>query len=336
MEKTSTIKDKYRPTTGLVLGKFAPFHKGHQYLVEQAREQCDEVFVMIYNCPETINVPLDVRSAWVRKLYPDVRVIEAWDGPIESGHSNRIKKLQENYVKRILPKPVTHFFSSEWYGEHMSQALNAVNVVVDQDRNTVSTSGTKVRTNPHQERQFMDNQVYKEFVQRVVFLGAESTGKSTLAKALAKEFGTKWVHEYGREYWEQNKDEQGKISLEQLVEVAQVHRQREDEQLAKAHQYLFIDTNAITTCMFSQLFHDQVHPKLERYARLSHERYDYWFVCETDIPYEDDGTRHGEDHRQAFQTQIKKDLADRGIKHVVLTGNLKERVQQVKDVLNQK
>ena len=334
MEKTQTIKDKYRPTTGLVLGKFAPFHKGHQYLVEQARQQCDQVFVLIYNCPETIDIPLDVRAAWIRHLYPDVRVIEAWDGPVESGHSDRIKKLQENYVKRILPKAVTHFFSSEWYGEHMSQALNAVNVVVDQDRQTVPISGTKVRTNPHQERQFMDNQVYKDFVQRVVFLGAESTGKSTLARALAKEFKTNWVHEYGREYWEKNKDEQGKISLDQLVEVAQAHRQREDEQLVGADQYLFIDTNAVTTHMYSEFFHDQVHPDLGRYARLCNQRYHFCFVCETDIPYEDDGTRHGEDTRQAFQEQIKKNLTERGIEYTVLIGTLDQRVEQVKKVLS--
>lgn len=53
-------------THGLTLGKYAPFHKGHQYVIETALAEMDEVTVIIYDAPETTFVPLSVRSRWIK------------------------------------------------------------------------------------------------------------------------------------------------------------------------------------------------------------------------------------------------------------------------------
>jgi hypothetical protein len=83
---------------GLVLGKFAPLHKGHQFLIEQALGQVDRLLVMVYACPDLIDVPLSRRAGWIRNLYPGVTVIEAPDGPLEVGDSPEIKKRHEDYI----------------------------------------------------------------------------------------------------------------------------------------------------------------------------------------------------------------------------------------------
>ena len=67
-------------TLGLTLGKFAPLHKGHQFMIETALQEVDELIVVIYETTVTL-IPLHVRANWIRRLYPEVRVIEAWDGP---------------------------------------------------------------------------------------------------------------------------------------------------------------------------------------------------------------------------------------------------------------
>ena len=113
---------------GLTLGKFAPFHKGHQFLIETALSQMDEVIVIIYEARETTSVSLNIRAGWIRRLYPDVQVIEAWDGPTEVEDTPEIKKKHEDYMlNRLKLEEITHFYSSEFYGEHMSLALGAVN-----------------------------------------------------------------------------------------------------------------------------------------------------------------------------------------------------------------
>src|SRR5689334_10548309 len=107
-------------TTGLTLGKFAPLHRGHQHLIETALQEMDEVVVIIYEAKEVTPVPLSVRAQWISKLYPSVDVILARGGPTEVGYTNDIKRSHEQYVLGLLRgKKITHFYSSEPYGEHM-------------------------------------------------------------------------------------------------------------------------------------------------------------------------------------------------------------------------
>lgn len=190
-------------TTGLTLGKFAPLHKGHQLVIETALAETDQVVVLIYNCPEVTDVPLNVRARWIRDIYPSVEVIEAWDGPLEVGDTHEIKRRHEDYIlKALAGRRITHFYSSEFYGDHVSKALGAVNRLVDLSRAERPISGTLLRQNPYQYRQFLHPRVYRDLVANIVFLGAPSSGKTTIAERLAQNFGTVWMPEYGREYWE--------------------------------------------------------------------------------------------------------------------------------------
>ena len=318
---------------GLMLGKYAPLHKGHQLVIETALAEMDEVIVIIYDAPETTHVPLNVRANWLRKLYPQIKVMEAWDGPTEVGDTWEIKQKHENYILNTLKiQGITHFYSSEFYGEHMSLALGAVNRLVEPLRQTIQVSGTKIRENPFLFREYIDPLVYRDLITTIVFLGAPSTGKTTIAEKMAQEYGTVWVSEYGREYWEKNQI-QRRLSLEQLVEIAERHLEREENLLYQANQFLFIDTNAMTTFMFSQYYHQTVLPKLIELANLASSRYDLVFLCDTDIPYDDTWDRSGDVKRKTFQKQIIGDLLTRKTPFFLLSGILEERVSKVRRVL---
>ncbi|OGV43281.1 MAG: cytidyltransferase [Lentisphaerae bacterium GWF2_57_35] len=318
---------------GFTLGKYAPFHKGHQLVIETALSEMDHVIVMIYNALETTNCPLSIRSKWIRDLYPSVEVLEAPDGPTLVGHTPEIKKLNEDYIlRRIGRRGVTHFYSSEFYGEHVSKALGSINRLVDPDRTTIPVSGTLLRQEPYAYRTFLHPRVYRDLVTNVVFLGAPSTGKTTVARVLAETFKTVWMPEYAREYWEHHQVNR-RLSPEQLVEIAEGHLDREEKLLYDANRYLFTDTNAITTYMFAQYYHGAVLPKLKEYTDQSASRYDLVFLCGADIPYESTWDRSGDVNRKQFQKQIEVDLGKRKVQFFMLSGNLEERVQIVSSVL---
>ena len=115
-------------------------------MIELGRSEMDEMLVIVYDAPETTAVPLAVRAGWIRALYPDVRLIEAWDGPTEVGYSPELMRAHERYVLDDLGiDGVSHFYSSEPYGEHMSRALGAVDRRVDEARGQVPISGRQVR-----------------------------------------------------------------------------------------------------------------------------------------------------------------------------------------------
>ncbi|MFN6565465.1 MAG: AAA family ATPase [Nostoc sp. ChiSLP01] len=319
---------------GLTLGKYAPLHRGHQFAIETVLAEMDEVLVIIYDCPEVTAIPLTVRANWLRKLYPTIEVIEAWDGPTEIGDTPEIKKKHEEYIlKRLESKKITHFYCSEFYGEHVSQALGAVNRLVDSDRKTFPVSGTQVRQNPYAFRDYLHPDVYRDLITNVVFLGAPSTGKTTIASQLAKEYKTVWMPEYGREYWEQHQIER-RLSLSQLVEIAKGHLEREETLLLQANQYLFTDTNALTTYQFSLYYHKTVALELMQLAHQAVSRYDLVFLCDTDIPYDNTWDRSGEANRSIFQKQIKNELIVRKIPFFILQGNLDTRINFVKNVLS--
>ncbi|MFC1851652.1 AAA family ATPase [candidate division CSSED10-310 bacterium] len=318
---------------GLTVGKFAPLHKGHQFLIETALAEMDEVIVIIYDCAQTTAVPLTVRSQWLKNIYPQVRVIEAWQGPTEVGHSPEIKKKHEDYIINSLGlKNITHFYCSEFYGEHMSLALGAENRLVDRERSVVPVSGTAIRADPAQFRQYLHPVVYRDLITNVVFLGAPSTGKTTITSELAREYNTVCMLEYGREYWEKHHS-QRRLSPEQLVKVAEGHLAREEQLLYQANRYLFTDTNALTTYMFALYYHGSAHQRLSELALQSASRYDLVFVCDTDIPYDDTWDRSGNVNRQTFQKQIISDLLIRKIPFFMLRGPLKKRIELVKKIL---
>lgn len=321
-------------THGLTLGKYAPLHKGHQWVIETALAEMEQVTILIYPCPEVTLIPLSVRADWLRQLYPQAHIIEAWGGPTEVGDTPTIKKAHEDYILHTLKlRGITHFYSNEFYGEHMSHALGAINRQLDSSRQTIPISATQIRQHPYQHRAFVHPIVYRDLVTQVVFVGAPSTGKTTLAERMAQEYNTVWMPEYGREYWEQHQIKR-RLSLRQLVEIAQQHLAREDQLLYQANRYLFSDTNALTTAIFSMYYHGKVAKPLAQLASLAAQRYDLVFLCEADIPYDDTWDRSGDANRQAFQQQIRDDLLRRKIPFFSLTGDLENRVQQVKNILS--
>jgi NadR type nicotinamide-nucleotide adenylyltransferase len=318
-------------TRGLVLGKFAPLHAGHQLLIETAMARVDELVVLVYPAPEATDVPLERRAQWVRTLYPRARVIEGHGGPTSSGRTAEVMREQEEFIGRVVPLPITHFFSSEWYGEHVSRSLAAENVVVDAERRRVPVSGTLIRSDPFAYRRFLAPLVYRDLVRTVAFLGAESTGKSTLARRMAEVMGGRCLAEPGRSFWERHHDADGRLSLDQLVALAREHLAVEEAALLETPGVLFVDTNAITTEAYAFLYHGRTHPELASLARAAETRYGLTFVCGDDIPFIQDGTRMDASRRSEAQAWLLGDVRARGLDAPVLEGSLARRVARVRE-----
>jgi NadR type nicotinamide-nucleotide adenylyltransferase len=319
---------------GLTLGKYAPLHHGHQLVIETGLSETDDMVVIIYDAPETTTIPLAVRSGWIRSLYPTVRIIEAWDGPTEIGYTPELMRAHERYViDKLGVEAVTHFYCSEPYGEHMSYALEAIDRRVDEAREQVPISATDIRRDPFAHREHLDRLVYRDLIINVVFLGAPCSGKTTIAERLARDFNTQWMPEYGREYWEKHQANR-RLSLQQLVEIAERHIEHEDALLEKSNRYLFTDTNAITTATFARYYHGKIEPRLAALAERAVTRYDIVFVCDIDIPYFDTWDRSGEVNRADFQRQVIGDLNQRKVPFIMLSGALEKRVIRVGNMLS--
>lgn len=329
-ERVSRSSAGVTPRVGLTLGKYAPLHRGHEHVIRTALGEVDRLIVMIYDCPEVTRIPLARRARWIAALYPEVEVMPVQAAPAEVGDTPEIRRAHEAFILHTLAgRRITHFYSSEFYGSHVSAALGAVDRRIDPERRAVPVSATLIRADPYRHREYLSPLVYRDLVCNVAVLGAPSTGKSTLCAALARTYATAWMPEYGRKYWEQHQVAR-RLTPKQLVEIAEGHLQREEQMLQRANHYLFTDTHALTTLVFARHYHGGALARLEELADQCAQRYQRTFVCGDEIPYEATWDRSGPASRATMQAWTLEALEQRGIQYVLLRGSLDERVSQVR------
>ena len=165
---------------------------------------------------------------------------------------------------------------------------------------------------------------------RVAILGAESSGKSTLAAALAERLGTVWVPEYLREFVETK----GRVPLAQdqfLIASTQVARERVAEGAARG--VLVCDTTPLMTVLYSRHYFGGEDAPLAALAASTH--YDLTLVTAPDTPWVADGLqRESEAVRQLIYRQLLDELAARRIPHHILHGQLGQRIVQTMPLLD--
>jgi HTH-type transcriptional repressor of NAD biosynthesis genes len=320
---------------GLIVGKFWPPHAGHHHLVRTGAAAVD-VLVVVVGDSATEDIPWELRVAWLREVHPGIhveRIEDAWpEDPV--GWAGAC-------VARF--GAFDRVFTSEDYGLRFAECLTAAggrpcqHVSVDRTRGAFPVSGTTVRADPLGSWAFLSPPVRAYFTRRVVIVGAESTGKTTLARRLADHLGVGWVPEYGREYCEQivasgvtfegyawRSDEFDHIGAEQA---------RREELAAREGRGLVIcDTDPFATALWHHHYVGQPHPGLLRWTTPSRWRRVY-LLCSPDVPFVQDGVRDGEHRRVEMTHRFIAAMNARGDRYEVLTGGWEERFARAVQVV---
>ncbi|NVD72716.1 ATP-binding protein [Duganella sp. BJB1802] len=162
---------------------------------------------------------------------------------------------------------------------------------------------------------------------RVAILGAASSGKSTLAAALAERYQTLWVPEYLREFV----DTEARIPVAaDQFHIAETQRDREDAAAPRANRYLFCDTAPLMTVVYGRHYFGGIDDPLAALA-ASHQRdYAITLVTALDIPWIADGLqRESEEVSVIVNRLLLDELAARGIPYLLVSGDPGERLSQV-------
>ncbi|MBP6860142.1 MAG: AAA family ATPase [Candidatus Pacebacteria bacterium] len=306
---------------GVVIGKFYPPHRGHKYLIDTAKSQCEHLAVIV--CwKKSQEISGVERARWIKHIHPDVEVKLLDDDRLAEDDS---AAWAENTLA-VLGYVPDAVFTSEAYGDPYASFMGAVHVLVDKERTHIPISGTMVRSNPIKYATFLEPVVRASFSRRVCVVGAESTGTTTLAKALAAHYKTVWVPEYGRLYSE------GKLSAgdealwrtEEFVTIAKAQAELEDSLAEAGNGLVICDTDAFATGVWHERYMGTRSSAVEQIGAA--RRPDLYLLTGDEIPFVQDGTRDGEHIRHDMHHRFIERLEESERPYLLIDGSKEERL----------
>lgn len=348
----------------LVIGKFYPPHEGHHYLIRAAALGADRVTVAVL-CHSGESIPVELRVAWLQEAFaaePGVTVVgRVDDAPIDyrsdaawAAHLG-ITRLAVADAARLTggAAPVDAVFSSESYGARLAEGFGAAHVAVDPGRVWMPVSGSAVRADPLAHWDRLAPPVQAWFCRKVVVIGAESTGTTTLAEALAAHyrgrggvFGrTRSVPEYGRELSAVKlallragnpAASMNDITWDEVdfVDVALVQNGWEDAAARLTGPLLICDTDSLATCVWHERYRGGWSEQVAAIAALAAPKALYLLTDHADVPFEQDGLRDGEHLRGWMTERFASLLAERGLPVIRLTGSHGTRLARAVEAID--
>jgi NadR type nicotinamide-nucleotide adenylyltransferase len=159
---------------------------------------------------------------------------------------------------------------------------------------------------------------------RVVIIGAESTGKTTLAIALADHYQTTWVPEFGRLYTEARRPRGELWRSDEFTFIATEQVRMEDALERVANRVLICDTDAFATAIWHERYLGQPSPDVLVVA--AGRRYDLYILTDVDTPFVPDDIRDGESIRGWMHKRFQDELSRMGVPVLVLSGPHEQRL----------
>ena len=315
-----------------VFGKFLPFHKGHQAMIEFALAHCDALTVLVC-CSDKENVASGVRQKWIRDTFNknskvDVKAFDykEEDYPNTSVSSVEVSRIWSEKFKDLLPAH-TLLVTSEPYGSYVASFMGIRHISFDLGRVTYPISATAIRHNLLDNWNYLPSAVKPYFLKKVVLLGTESTGKTTLTEKLANYFGASKVLEAGRDIIKDSKD----FKFEDLYTVAQEHANRIAACPTDASPLLFIDTDVHITKSYARFIFNK---ELELSRKIiEHNEAAIYLYLSNDVPHVQDGTRLGKADRNLLDRSHRQTLHHHGVAYHEIKGGWLERFEQAVAVI---
>lgn len=169
---------------------------------------------------------------------------------------------------------------------------------------------------------------------KVVLIGPESTGKTTLAQELATHYNTVWVPEFMREYlmdkWKTKKE---LIDISDLIPIAKGQIALEDKLKKKANEILICDTNLTEIKVYSQYYYDGFVPDIIE-TQATKREYDIYLLTYIDVPWEEDILRDRPHQREEMFALFEMELQKQKLNYRILKGNREKRFAEAVSVID--
>lgn len=309
-----------------LFGKFMPFHKGHEAMIRFALLQCDILTVLVC-CSNKETIPCNTRRQWLKETFADtpnidIRVFNYNEDelPNTSVTSDAVSQVWARAFAAFLPG-YSLLITSEPYGELVAGFMGIRHMGFDEARQIVPVSASAIRNDVVANWRFLPESVRPYFAIKVVILGTESTGKSTLTQKLAKYYQCSMVTEAGRDLIQDSND----FVIEDLYKVAHEHARRIEAAVRGDSALVIIDTDVHITISYARFaFNAELVVSDAVYNAGKAALYLY---LNNDVDFYQDGTRLYEEQRNQLDASHRRVLKEHNIPVVEVKGNWQERFE---------
>lgn len=327
---------------GMCGGVFEPLHRGHKNLIIQAASDCKELYVVL-SVSKGNEIDYHLRYRWLTqmtKTMENVKVIISFDNSDSKDEYDwdkgcaDIKKQIGKHIDVVYVGSDYAYFNNPFETHYKDSDIVYVNRDV-----TENISSTDIRNNVYKYWDYIADEAKEYYVKKVVVLGTESCGKSTLVRNLGNYYNTVYVEEKGREICDYAGGIDNMIE-DDFVEILYKHKMDEIDKTRDANKVLFIDTECYVTEYYLKL--QCRGEKADRVAKLAEcigslNKYDLVIYLEPDVEWVQDGTRtYGEEEVRLENDKMLKGLLSKaGIEYVVVKGSYVDRFTHSVNLVNQ-
>lgn len=323
---------KYK--VGMYGGCFNPLHLGHLECLIKAAGLCEELYVVISYRVGKNEIPLKVKIRWIYQLTKHIGNVQVI---LLEDNLNSKEEYTRDYweadcrkVKESIGKPIDVVFCGSDYDENSfwNQCYEGSDFIVfPRDQ----YSSTEIRKDLYGHWDWMPQVVRSYFTKKVLLIGGESAGKSTLTINLANYFNTVYLEEVGRELSELSGTDRYMLS-EDFTRILLEHKAKEFRLIEQANKVFFEDTDCLVTRFFMGFLEDE---NIEKNARLAEclaalNSYDLILFLEPDVEWVQDGDRSEvmAADRQKYSNMIKELYHKYGFEFKVICGDYNSRFDQ--------
>ena len=314
-------------TTGLLLGKFMPPHRGHLRLLSEALAAVDELTVMVCSLAAE-PIPGELRYAWMRELAPGARVVHVTDeNPSLPEDDPEFWEKWLRTIRRVFPDPPDLLITGEAYGDELARRLGSIHLRIDRAPDGISA--TEVRADPMRWWDDIAPPARPWFARRVVLTGSESTGKTTLAARLAAHYGTVWVPEFGRTYVDALTRPLERADVDA---IARGQLAREAEALPRANRLLILDTDVLSTAVYGEHYYGYAPEWL--FAALRERPAHLYLLHDVDVPWVADPQRDRGHMRDEMHGLFRAAVEATGVPVVEIRGDWEDRFRLATEAID--